>query len=380
MTNPRRSAGPDGLKLRRQRLLHRVDQDPLRALDDRRCHKPDFCLQYFDLCDARALGCDHRALAEPRLVLAHAEVGVELAEKSGDVHVVHRGLGTLAHAYLAIEQPEKAWDVLADYRTRAERCCSACLADWLRRYGDYLVEIREGAQAFEVLNRSLSKTGDVETASLTRFVRGISHHYLTDRDAALADEFAVLESPALGAPRGYFLDAIAVIAVLLRGAESLHDQRVLEILLRFDERLLDVRDWTEVRTRLNWVLGQVYARLGNMRRAIDLLESVRRKLLKSGPIRHAVAAAIDLALILCRRELDRDGVRSAQRVVGPCLRRLQEDPAIEDPMLEANLVALTRILEDKPWSAFDALVAVRSSFVVPVPGIVSERVEILRCT
>lgn len=41
-------------KLRR-RLLRRVAQNPELALDDRRCHKPDFCLDYLDHCDGKAL-------------------------------------------------------------------------------------------------------------------------------------------------------------------------------------------------------------------------------------------------------------------------------------------------------------------------------------
>lgn len=370
------SGSVQGLKLRRQRLLSAVDKDPRRVLDDRRCLKPDFCLQYFDLCDARALECDRRALEKPDLVLQYAETGVLLAKKIGNCHLVHRSLDTLIHAHIAVEQPAAALALLEELRVPAERCCSSCHAGWLRRYGDYLNEIREGAHADEFLSRSLAKIDNLDLAERTRFVRGISHHYRGARDLALEDEASVLEHLPLTAPRGYFLDAIAILAVLLKGAEPHHDEWALAVLTRFEARLTGVKYWTSVHTRVRWVVGQLLARLGDVRGALDRLDSVRRELLETGPIRHAVAATADQALLHCK-SYHQESLRVLETMVAACeryrLKGQREGREEPDPLLEHQLEAIAKTLERRPEIAYDAFVALRSSFVVPVPGIISAR-------
>jgi len=148
-----------------RKFLDQLAEDPRAALRPRRRRTPKFCHGYFDACDAGALECERSALTQPEVVLAPARAAVELAQRSGDRHLVHRSLGVLAHAHLAVEQTVEAFAVLESYRREALRCCRPCQADWWRRQGDYLVEVRDGAvppttslSATSASIRSASKT------------------------------------------------------------------------------------------------------------------------------------------------------------------------------------------------------------------------------
>ncbi|MCP5112535.1 MAG: hypothetical protein GY953_17045, partial [bacterium] len=79
---------------RRKGLLTLARRNPHRVLKDRRCHKPEFCREFLDLCDGKAL-------EQPRKALKFAPVATELAEKVGDRHLIHRARGIFVHAYIA---------------------------------------------------------------------------------------------------------------------------------------------------------------------------------------------------------------------------------------------------------------------------------------
>ena len=125
----------------------------------------------------------------------------------------------------------------------------------------------------------------------------------------------------LGSPHGYLVDALAIVGVFLRGAEASEDKWVLKNLGQFEDRLLGVRDVTDVRTRHRWLVGQLSARLGDFRGAADRLESVRVELLKRGPLRHAVAVTLDLSMVYCRTRF-KPNLRRVRTIVEVCLKRL----------------------------------------------------------
>ena len=358
-----------------RKFLVQLTEDPSRALGNRRKHTPKFCHQYFDLCEAGALECDRSALEQPEMVLDPSRTAILLAEKSGNPHLINHSLGVLAHAHLAVEQPVKAFGVLESYRQQALGCCASCRADWLRRRGDYLVEVKDGSGASEILNRCLRAVDSLDGAGRVGFVHGISHYFLGQRDAALEDEFHVLERLDLSSPRGYFLDALAMLAVFLRGATPEHDRWVLDRLGLFRARLKNVRGWTLVRVRLRWVEGQLLVRLGQMILGAQRLDGVRRYLLDHGPLRQAVAVSLDLCLIYCRHEGGYgDNYRTVKSIIRACRERLSDEATGEEAMLREGLDSLTGILESNPEEQiFDALVDLRSSFIVPVRGIVAER-------
>ena len=99
-----------------------------------------------------------------------------------------------------------------------------------------------------------------------------------------------------------------------------------------------------------------------------------RLLLLEDPLRQGVAVTLDLALIYCRHEyVYGENDRTVKLMLRVCKRRLGVDAVGEEARLRDGLEKLLEHLGDYPEEAFDALVALRSSFVVPVPGIVAER-------
>ena len=145
-----------------RKFLTQAADDPAQSIRNRRWRTPTFCHDYFDLCDANSLECDRTALAHPEIVIDPARIAVRLTEASGDRHLVNRSLGVLAHAHLAVEQPIEALAVLDSYRLQALRCCRPCKAEWLRRHGDYLVEVRDASRARWTLVRSLRAVEGVD--------------------------------------------------------------------------------------------------------------------------------------------------------------------------------------------------------------------------
>ncbi len=122
------------------------------------------------------------------------------------------------------------------------------------------------------------------------------------------------------------------------------------------------------RDRVRWVQAQVDAWLGRPRRARVCLERVRAKHLKHSPHRYALAIAVDEALVYCLHLPDVH-IRSIQRIITACKRDLKLEPEIRRMLRFA-----ARKLGETPWRAREILTGLRSAFIVPVPGLLVERV------
>ena len=347
---------------RQKRLLNRVRQRPEIVLKDRRCLKPDFCQAFFDHCIDMALQSAENAVEL-------AALAIELARRTGDHHLIHRAEGVRVHAYIATSDRARAAELLDDYRLSALTCCRPCVSDWYARQGDLLVESHEVADADVALRRSLDALGATGDA-LARlcFVRAIEHHYEGARELALSDVETVLRELALTSPRGYFLDSLAFISCFLEGGcDRRHDEQAMVIVTAFKERLVGLEDWTDARLRLAWVEGQLSARLGDFRRADERLERTWKSLVRPGPDRHALAAAVDH----CRLYSFRPNDASRHRILstlGACQRRLGK----LEPVLRRALDETKRIVSKHPRAIPAVLWALRRSFIVPVPGIVAK--------
>ncbi len=348
-----------GDKQRTKRLLTKAEKNPALVLEDKRCVKPHFCEAFFAICD-------DKALRDPPAALEFSSYAVELAAKTGDRHLMNRAASVRVHAHIANQQWDEAEKLLEGYQKHAVSCCAACTSELFRRRGDLMVEVRRPTEALDDLVRSVTELGDDASGddlAKIRFVRGIGYHFHRDPERALDDAGQTLLDLALDAPRGYFLDTLAFIACFLQHTrERSHAEKADEWVSRFRERIKDVRDWTDVRLRLSWVEGAVYARLGDARSAARL-SSVRQALFKSGPVRHALAAALDEGMLLARR-LDERSLRSLRTLVSKCLRELDLD---ED--LQRRLRKVEDVLCRKPEKAFHALDVLRRRVVVPVPGL-----------
>ncbi|MEM7355716.1 MAG: hypothetical protein AAF657_33180, partial [Acidobacteriota bacterium] len=81
----------DPARQRWSRLLTNADKDPESILNDPRSLKPQFLAQFFDLCDGKALEA-------PWAAPDYAAVALQLAEKTGDIHLVNLAKGVAVHS------------------------------------------------------------------------------------------------------------------------------------------------------------------------------------------------------------------------------------------------------------------------------------------
>ena len=370
---PTRSKSPESQprgrreKVRNQRLTQAV-RKPHRALTEGWFQDPDFCQGLFDRCD-------HLAFLGSRAVLELAHRAVTIAEENGDPHLVNRSYGVLAHAFISRWDLRWAGKVLEGQRRSALECCPSCRSDFFRREGDLLGESRDIEGSLEALNRSIEVVDeelDPGTLGQICFLRSIAFHHGGHRDQALDDAGETLACTSLEAPRGFFLDTPALIAIYVGGGDACHDLQALEHLEHFEARIRGRRRWKAVRTRLFWVKGHLYARTGDMRRSRLCLERAQTRLIAEGLAREAVAVTLDLAQLRCRQWQPWGGNEAeAQRLISRCLKgRSDLKPEHREGLEHLRDVVLSKY----PESAFTELCAFRRSFIAPVPGVLSERI------
>ncbi len=364
-TKPDATAGAD--LQRWSRLLTKAEKDPEIVLEDPRCLKPHFVARFFDLCDGKALEA-------PSAAPDYAEAALKLAEKLDDRHQLNIARGIAVHACIANKSWSMAAEGLSEYQRDAFDCCTACASDWLRRQGDLLVETHDPELSrgyLELAAKVLGDDLDDDSRGRILFVRGIAYFYLGDREQALDDVGEALRLLSLQTAAPYFMDALAMVGCFLQGgAERRHYQVAQAHLKAFRERLKGVtgKSWLEVRDRLRWVLAQVEAWIGHPRRARACLERLRAKHIKHSPHRYALAIGVDEALVYCMHLPDVH-IRSIRGILAACKRQLKLEPEIKRSLRQA-----CRDLGQWPWRVREILVALRRSYIVPVPGLLTERV------
>ncbi len=207
---------------------------------------------------------------------------------------------------------------------------------------------------------------DDDMSGRIRFIRGIAYFQEGDRDRALEDAGKALLELAIDGSRGYFMDTLAFIACFLQyGGESCRYRTALGYLDRFRERVNDLEGWTEVLRRVAWVEGQVYGRLGERKKASERFDRLFEAFLGSAPAKHTLAVMIDRSLLLARRACDVD-IRAILGMFRRC-KGLDLEPKTKKRLREVK-----RIVSQQPEKAAIALAALRSSFIVPVPGLLAE--------
>ncbi len=336
-------------------------------LEDPRCLKPHFVARFFDLCDGKALEA-------PWVAPDYASAALALAEKTGDRHLLNQARGIAVHAAIGGTRWFEAAEGLSRYQQEAFDCCIRCASDWLRRQGDLLVETHDSERSRATLKlaaRVLAEDLDDDARGRILFVRSIAHYYLKDRDRALDDAGAALRLLSLESPQGYFMDDVAMVGCFLQhGGERRHYEAARDHLHALRDRLKGSkgRSWLEVRDRQRWVLAQIDAWLGHPRRARTCLERVRAKHIQHSPHRYALAIAVDEALVYClhRPEVH---IRSIRGILAACKRELKLEPEIRRHLREAATQ-----LGQHSWRVREILVNLRRSYIVPVPGLLTERV------
>ena len=346
--------------------LTRAARHPRLALEKRWFEDPAFCQGFFDRVD-------DLAFVMSRDTLELARRAVEIAERNGDPHLINRSLGVLSHGYIAACDYYWAGRALREARRRALACCPRCRHEHLRREGDLLGELREVPESLAALNHALEegKVLDADARARTLFIRSISWYHDGARGRAIADVGGTLAGLSLTSPRGYLVDAVALLAVFAKGGGPKDDRAALAHVEHVLGRIRGLEGRSDLRVRSAWAKGHFHARLGDVRRARDQLELAVRHLLEVGLAREAVAAVLDLAQLRCRHPEPReDGIRLARREIQSCLTRRADMP----DALREGLEEMVEVLEVYPEGAFDRMVDFRSSFITSVPGLLGERI------
>ncbi len=364
---PRRMPPVQRAGMRRRQLLSRAEKDPELALERGWFRDPEFCRCFFDRCEQQAL-----TLSPANFELAQKAVG--LAARNGDAHLHNHGVGVLSHALIVRGELFLAGQMLHLNRDRAIGCCPLCRSDHLRREGDLLGEEGRAAESLEALNLALDEGGrhlDGDATARTLYLRGIAHHFRGHRRRAIADAGHTLMQLDMGSPRGFFHDALAFLAIFVAGGGPDDDAAALEVLDRFRRRLRGRERWKDAWTRLFWVEGHLHARLGDARAAREDLDRAEARLLADGLAREAVAVTLDGGLLRSRHPEPRDdNLRQVRHALERCCAR-RGDLTDEH---RGGLVEMQKVVEVAPEAAFRELLALRRSFIAPVPGCLAERV------
>ena len=141
------------------------------------------------------------------------------------------------------------------------------------------------------------KISDPDGVARVRVVRGLAFFHQGSIDEALRDEHLALESLCVDSPRIYHAAAVVNIAGMLALGRPEHFALAEQFLSSFRQRLRGVGDFTIVRLKMRWVEGLIYARLGQINRAIRKLENVRQALTKLRQDFDLVAVSADLAIL-----------------------------------------------------------------------------------
>ena len=119
-----------------------------------------------------------------------------------------------------------------------------------------------------------------------------------------------------------------------------------------------------MRQRLAWVEGHVRGRLGERKKAVERFDRLFEAFLGSAPAKHALAVMADRAQLLARRASDTKAILG---MIDKCRKRLRLDRETK-----RRLRKVKSVVSQEPEKAAATVAAFRFSFLVPVPGLLSE--------
>ncbi|MCP4549749.1 MAG: hypothetical protein GY835_25115 [bacterium] len=337
-------------------LLTKAERNLDRVTKDKEFWRPRFCRAFFDWCDENAFDA-------PNLAVKRASMAVEIAEKTNDRHLVCRAMGLLVSGHRMVSEFEEARIVLNNALALAEGC-SCCLCDLYRRKGLLHLYQADNEEAHKFFNLAIAEYKNIEDTDgvgRTLVSRGISHFYLVGVDEALADEDRALQLLSSETPQIFHLAALNNIAGFLALGDERHFSRVSQHLANFREKLKGVDGFSSVRVRLRWIDGLVLARIGEYRRAIQMLENAQGALLRLRQDPEVVAISADLS----RLYYEKENYRAINRVASKCLRTIDVQGKVR-----SLLERLASFAARETKRTLDVITSLRAAVDVPVPCLI----------
>ncbi len=340
-----------------ERLLRKAARNLYRVVEDPAFWTPAFCLAFFDWCD-------EQAYEAPDSVLVRGQLCLELAARTGDAHMVAKAHALMASAYRKISVPTRA-EVEIKTALRLAGDCPCCRSEIFRRLGGILLFQRRFGEAKHCLDKAMAhyqERRDEDGIGRTLVSRGVAWWKLRDVDAALEDERRALQLLAPDTPEFYYLAALTNSAAFLATGEDRHFAQAEPFLNELRRRLVGIRGITAVRICLSWIHGLVLARLGERKRALQMLRKTRARLLRRRQDPEVVAITADIATLYC----DTARFRYIVDLIRDCLSRLGNVSGTR-PLLEKVLQAAERELDDTR----SGLVELREAVAVSMPTLTS---------
>ncbi len=335
------------------RLLRKATRNLYRVLEDPEFWTPEFCFAFF-------LWCDEEAYEAPDTVLVRGQLALELAAKTGDSHAQAKAHGVMASAYRKVMVLSRCKSEI-DAALRLAGSCPCCLSEIYRRLGGMVLFQRRFEEAKNWLDRAIAQyqeLGDEDGIGRTLVSRGVAWWKLGDIDAALNDERKALQLLAPGTSEFFHLAALTNSAAFLATGEDRHFAQADPFLDDLRARLAGVRGITAVRICLSWIHGLVLARLGERKRALQMLRKTRLRLLRRRQDADVVAITADISNLYC----DTGRFRYIVDLVSDCLSRLG-DVSGTRPQLRKVLKAAELELDETR----KCLTELRKAVTVSVP-------------
>lgn len=337
------------------RLLRKAARNLYRVVEDPEFWNPAFCLSFFQWCEVQAY-------ESPDLVLVRSQLALELAGKTGDIHTRAKAHGVMASAYRRVPVLQRCEEEIRTALSLAQSC-PCCLSEIYRRLGGIRIFQLRCPEAIRYLDKSIAQyeiLGDSDGIGRSLISRGGALWKLGETDAALDDERKALKLLAPNTPEFFYLGALTNIAAFLATGEDRHFSEAEPFLNGLRTQLIGMQDVTAVRICLSWTHGLVLGRIGERKRALQMLRKARQRLLQRRQDAEVVAITADIANLYC----DTSRYRYIADLVRDCLVRLG-DVSGTKPLLGKVLQAAERELAETR----EILVELREAVSVSVPSL-----------
>ena len=241
--------------------------------------------------------CSEQVFTSPDTALLHCQLALDIARKTGDTHTLARAHAITASAYRLLALfPRCEKEIQTAFKHA--KSCSCCLAVVNRCLGNLRLYQKRFELAIKLFNEAIvhcQKHEDEDGVGRTLICRGVAWWRLGKIDAALEDERRAITLLSPDTPEFFYLAALTNTCAFLATGEDRHFVNAESFLDQFHRFLAGRSNVTAVRVRLSWTRGLVLARLGQRKRALQMLRKARKRFLNTRQDAEAVAITADIS-------------------------------------------------------------------------------------
>ncbi len=281
-----------------QRLVRKAARTPWRVIEEREFWTPEFCRAFCEWCG-------EQAYEDPNTALMRAQIAMQLAIRTGDRHSLAKAHCVMAASFRMVSVLNRSEEELKK-ALKLAGSCPCCLADVYRCMGGirlFQLRLDDAMACAENAINHYRTLGNEDGVGRTLIWRGVVHCLQGKTDAALEDEKRALRllSPST-TPPFYYASALTNIAAILAKGEERHFEHASGYLETFRSQLSGIKGFTAVRLRLSWTHGLILGRLGERKRALQMLRKARTRLLNTRQDAEVLAITADIGRLYCETD------------------------------------------------------------------------------